>query len=135
MRVAVGREMNSNELNEPFVPGKAFALAWIAISIPVLWHTQPWSYELPVYSRVAAIIIYPFLATILLYCPVAFVKRMIYSGAEGLKVLRIFLSCVFGVLLIIMPSWILNDYEPTDSGLSFVVAVWAMWYLNVNLNK
>lgn len=127
--------MNSNGINEPFVLGKAFASAWIAISIPVLWYTQPWDYDLPVYSRLAALIIYPFLTTILIYCPVAFVKRIICSGAKGLKVLRLFLSCVLGICLIVLPAWIQSDYEPIDSGIAFIVAIWAMWYINVNLNK
>jgi hypothetical protein len=91
--------MITKNRKESFKPGKTFFTIWLVVFIPVLYLTAPWNLDLPWLSKLACIIIFPFFTTIVIYRPIAFIQKLIQSGKEGRKILRIFTSCIIGVLL------------------------------------
>ena len=128
-------ENNETDWNEPFVPGKLFYASWALISIPVLFFTRPWEYELPLYSRIACMLFYPFAATIVVYVPIAFVEKVIRGGREGRRGLLIFLSCMGWVMLAVLLSLLSNGGESVWPWTGLVVSAGASVYLNYKLSK
>ena len=126
---------NRNPWTEPFVPGVAFLVALIVIAIPTLYLTTPWNWNLPWISRVAGIAFFPFAATVVIYCPVAFLKRIFNDRRNGMKVLGIFVSCVLGILFLLLPVWLISGFEPIDSWIVGGVSVWAIWYFNYRFDR
>jgi len=91
--------MKTKNWKESFKPGTTFFTIWLVVFIPVLYLTAPWSLDLPWFSKLACIILFPFFTTIVIYRPIAFIHKIIQSGKEGRKILRIFTSCIIGVLI------------------------------------
>ncbi len=121
---------NTDPWTEPFVPGVAFFVALAVISIPTLYLATPWNWDLPWISRIAGIAFFPFAATIVIFCPVAFLKRIFNDRQNGMKVLRVFVSCVLGILFLLLPVWLISGFEPIHSWIVAGLSFWAIWYFN-----
>jgi len=125
----------SERWQKPFLPSRSFVIIWILSAVPVLWLTRPWGMDLPWYSKGAAILLYPFLATVLIYCPAALLRQFILSGRdERREVLRVISTCMAGVLILLLPAFLFNQWNLISPSFFGAAAVlWALWYLRRNL--
>lgn len=97
-------------------------------------YSKPWTWDLPWYSRVAGILVVPFILTFFVYAPVLFLRQVIRSGSRGCFVLRTFLSIVAVAGLLLGGMLLSGDYNPDKARLvAGVFTAGAIVYLNWRL--
>jgi hypothetical protein len=102
--------MNTPALDQPFRPTTGFWVAYLALSIPVLWFTTPWKWELPLYARIAGIAFLPFAGTVLLYCPYLFAMAVVRGDSKQRQVARAFFSATFGAATLLSVIWWIRGF-------------------------
>ena len=59
--------MNAPSLDKPVKLTPDFLAAFAVLAVPTLWLAQPWSWNLPLISKVAGVVFLPFAAVIVCY--------------------------------------------------------------------
>ena len=113
------------KLDEPFRITSDLLIAWAVLSIPSLWFARPWEWEVPLYSRFAAILFIPFAVTIATYCPILFVRSVLASGPFGARIAKAFFSVIAATALMLTLAYTFGGFQPVDSWLIILVAAWA----------
>ena len=74
--------MKAPSLDKPLKLTPDFLAAFAVLAVPTLWLAQPWSWNLPLISKVAGVDFLPFAAVIVCYCPVLLALAVIHGGKE-----------------------------------------------------
>ena len=119
-------------IDQQFRPKKDFFVAWFLIAVAMIAFARPWSFDEPWFSKVAWILVVPFIGTFFIYGPVMVVRQVVQSGSHGWLVLRTFLSVVLGIALILVAMHIAG-LETSSVGrlVPLVLPAIAIIYLNL----
>ena len=93
------------DINKPFKLTQSFWLTYVVLAIPVLWFTRPWHWDLPILSRFAGIVFFPFAATIITYCPFVFVRAVFFGDSSQRMGFRAFVVSVLSVVALLFVIW------------------------------
>ncbi|HTB84300.1 MAG TPA: hypothetical protein VK742_11650 [Candidatus Sulfotelmatobacter sp.] len=119
-------------IDRPFRVTWDFCVAWALLTLPTLalvlsnqWDFGPW------YSKIAFVIVVPFMATFFVYGPVLFIHQIIRSGSRGWFVARVFLA-IFLVALLLFGGLYLSGFYTVGRArmLAFVFAGAATTFLS-----
>jgi hypothetical protein len=88
-------------IDQEFRPKKDFFVAWFLIAVAAVAIGRPWSFDLPRFSKVAWILVVPFILTFFIYGPVLLARQIIHSGTRGWLVFRTFMAVILGAGLIL----------------------------------
>ena len=117
--------MKTVALDRPFKLSLDFWAAYVLFSLPTLWFTKPWAWELPVVSRIAGVTFLPFAAAVVCYCPILFVLAIARGGAKEKKIGRTFFAAIVGVTLFLTTAWIFYGFQPLPSVFGAISAFFA----------
>src|SRR5947209_15431721 len=96
--------------NKPFRFTRGFWLAYIFLGAPVLWFAKPWSWELPVFSRIAGLVFLPFAAAIVCYCPFLFVYSLVRGASKERKIGWTLLAALTSASIFLTFVWFTYDF-------------------------
>lgn len=88
-------------IDQEFRPRKDFFVAWFLIAVVAVIIGRPWSFDLPWFSKVAWILVVPFILTFFIYGPALLARQIIHSGTRGWFVFRTALAVIVGAALIL----------------------------------
>jgi hypothetical protein len=106
----VKERMSTPTLDQPFRPTTGFWVAYLALSIPVLWFAAPWKWELPIYAQVAGAVFLPFAATVVLYCPYLFAVAVLRGDSKQRQIARAFFSATLGAAALLFVIWWIRGF-------------------------
>jgi hypothetical protein len=97
--------MSTLDINKPFRLTLSFWVTYGVLALPVLWFTRPWLWDLPVYSRAAAVFFFPFAATIITYCPFVFVRAVFFGDSSQRRGYQAFFFSMVTVVALLFVVW------------------------------
>lgn len=121
--------MDEAGVDKPFRITRRFLLVMAFISIPVAVYWQKWSLDLPWYSIVCGYVVFPFLLTLFVYCPVVFIYQVIHSGYRGRQDLKWFFCILLGVSAAIFVAYYFDYFEGVRPWLAFILTAIAIMIL------
>jgi hypothetical protein len=122
-------KMKPVALDKPFKLSLDFWVAYVLFSLPTLWFTKPWAWDLPIISKVAGVLFFPFATAIVCYCPILFTLAIVRGGSRERKIGVTFLSAVAGVTLFLGIAWIYYGFQPLPHIFAAVSASYAIRFL------
>jgi hypothetical protein len=120
-------------IDRPFRFTPDFCVVWALLAIPAFFLVRgadigPW------YSRIAALVLLPLIASFVLYGPVLLAQQVIRSGPRGWFVARVLLSILISTALLFGGLWLSGTYtEARARYLGFCVSAFATAYLHWRL--
>jgi hypothetical protein len=110
--------------SNPHGSWKGFPLTLLLLTGPILYLTKPWEMDLPLISRVAAVLVFPVLGSVALYAPVACFVQYPRLGSAGKQAVRRVAGClvvITGYLFVtVYTSWT-ESLEPA-LGIGIVIS-------------
>ena len=105
-------------LDQPFKLSLDFWAAYLLLGIPTLWITKPWAWNLPVISKAAGIVFFPFAAAIVCYCPVLLALAVIRGDSKEKKIAGEFAAAVAGATVFLAIVWARYGFDRVPSFLA-----------------
>ena len=115
--------MMSVNLTKPFRPSRDFWAAYVLLGVPVLWFARPWSWELPVFSKVAGLVFLPFAAAMVCYFPFLFIAAITRGSSKEKKIGLAFLAAVISGALFLTVVWLVYDFGSVPSRFGFAAVI------------
>lgn len=112
-----------------------FLVALVVLSIPSLWLSRPWDWDLPAYSILSGLIFIPLATTIVVYCPIMFIRAILKSGRTGMKIAKAFIGVVIAAGMMLLLSSVFGGFKPVDTWLVVLVASWATVALDDKIKR
>ena len=97
------------------------------LAVPTLWLAQPWSWNLPLISKVAGVVFLPFAAVIVCYCPVLLALAVIHGGKEERKSASALVGAVAGAAVFLSAVWIIYGFDKLPSLVAVPAVLIASW--------
>jgi hypothetical protein len=119
--------MKAASLDKPFKLTPDFLAAFVVLAVPTLWLSQPWSWDLPIVSKIAGIAFLPFAAAIVCYCPVLFAMALFRGGKEERKSASAFVGAIAGTAVFLGAVWIIYGFDRLPSFVATPAVLIASW--------
>jgi len=97
--------MKTLDIDRPIRLTWPFWLTYLAVFVPVLFLAKPILTQLPLYARVAGILVLPFLAAVLFYSSFQFFVAVVFGGREQRIKFRGFLLAALGTAVVAGIAW------------------------------
>jgi hypothetical protein len=108
--------MKTVDVDKPFKLTFEFAIALAVLTIPTLWISKPWTWDLPLYSRAAGTVFLPFAATIVIYCPILFFASVSRDAFRNGSAFRAFFATILGATIYLSLFWYFRDLRSIPWG-------------------
>lgn len=118
--------MKAPSLDKPFRFTLDFWIAFTVLAVPTLWLSRPWSWDLPIVSKVSGLVFLPIAAVIVCYCPVLFAMALLRGGREERKVASAWVGAVAGAVVFLGLVWSIYGFD----GLPSFIAIPAVLIAN-----
>ncbi|MBE7540111.1 MAG: hypothetical protein HS122_17085 [Opitutaceae bacterium] len=109
-------------IDEPVRLGRAFWVTYGVMLIPSLWLLKPWSWKLPLFSKVAGAVLPPFLAAIAI-CSFVLLTFSVTAHFHGRK--REFagiVAAILGSTIFLVVAWMFSGYKNLPAICAFVAS-------------
>ena len=109
-------------IDEPIRLGGVFWIVYFIIMAPSLWLFHPWTWDGPIYSIIAGIILPPFLVSIVLYSVVLFTVSLIANFRSQKTALLIFGAALVTPIVFLFAAWHFSGYRNLPSIFAFIAS-------------
>jgi len=127
--------MKQSLIDKPFRGSPAFFVSYLVLFIPTMLITEPYDWELPVVSKIAAFIFLPFVTTAFIYFPISFALACIKSGERGKRVMKAFFYVTLGICSLFMLEFIRTGQNAINPIVVVFVSAWACFMISWTLRK
>ncbi|MFY9923676.1 MAG: hypothetical protein WAK51_04270 [Opitutaceae bacterium] len=125
--------MKTVDIDKPFRPTLGFWITYAILAIPAFWISRPWFWDLPIYSRVAGVILCPFLAAVFVYCSFEMIGAVVVGGPNQRKAFWAFLVSVACAALVLGIECIRGGFDHVPPmAPAFVVFLAVLVYHRLN---
>ena len=127
--------MKPIDINGPLRLPRSFWLAYGLLLGPVAWLSYPLYSDLPLYSKIAGLLFFPFSTAVLLYCLCLFSIAVVRDRANNRSALKRFGIAVgvsYGLLTIV---WIANGFRYIPNGCTMVAVIVAILILQAPIDN
>lgn len=123
-------KFNTSKPDDNYKIGSDFFVALIIISFPVLIAFKPWNWDVPLFSKISAIFLIPFLATFFIYTPILFLSSFLLFRKTHSGIFRTFFIIAFISSAFVLLSYFLDLDRGFSSIFTVVLTAWAVYSLN-----
>jgi hypothetical protein len=123
-------------IDRPFRFTWDFCVVWALLTVPAIIYVLSKQPDVgPWYSRIAFLIVVPFIATFFIYGPIMFMRLIFQSGARGVFVARIYLSIVLVAVIVFFGLEATGYYnEAKERMLALIFPALAIAYLHIRID-